>query len=301
MKNFDEKLDAYLRGDLDENSKSNFLNEVNQNPELQSKISFEKQLVEGIKEARVLEIKKNLSSIPVSYQPGFWESVGSAKVAISSGIVVGLLGISAYIFLPDDDTVLKESDLVDVTEIQELNDISNSVTDSDNIIVENNTSQNTDSKGVTEDIDDEIVPKVEFAPINDIKISVEAESNNEVETFDPSILEPEDNFISPSSSDLKNVEKDESHKTLYESTTIERIDDGEHDFHYQFYNKKLFLYGSFSKSPYEIIELNSEEGRQYFLYYDHDFYPLDRDRDEIGELKALRDSSLESRLRKLKD
>ena len=304
MKNFDEKLDAYLRGDLDESSKSDFLNEVSQNPDLQNQFDFEKEMIEGIKEARILEIKGNLSSVPVSYQPGFLESLGSFKVAITSGIIIGLIGLGGYYFLSDDENVV-ESSIVENSKAEKIEPFEDNNKEvfqenlgNSNLSVQDKIEYSEES---TDENTIEIINGSESQPLENSEYIRSEEVITEVETFDPSIIEPEDNFSSPSSLELKNAEKGETTTTLYESTTIERIEDGEHDFHYQFYNKKLFLYGSFGKSPYEIIELNSENGRQYFLYYDNNFYPLDRDRDQIGELKALNDSRLETKLKKLKD
>ena len=58
-----------------------------------------------------------------------------------------------------------------------------------------------------------------------------------------------------------------------------------YNFHYQFEENQLQLYGEFSKEIYQIIELKGKSKDQYFLYFSKNFYQLNNTK---GKIIALR-------------
>jgi hypothetical protein len=60
-------------------------------------------------------------------------------------------------------------------------------------------------------------------------------------------------------------------------------------FHYQYYNNKLFLYGDFDSTPYEIFELNSRKDKQLYLFYNNEFYGLKQSQTRITPLQMIKD------------
>ena len=81
---------------------------------------------------------------------------------------------------------------------------------------------------------------------------------------------------------------------------VETVFDRKRDFHYKFYNKKLYLYGDFEKNPYEIIEYNSNSNKLYYLYYEGKFYELMNDQMKITPLAELQDDELINELELLR-
>ena len=71
-----------------------------------------------------------------------------------------------------------------------------------------------------------------------------------------------------------------------------------YDFHYQFAQDKLVLYGPFEKNLYEIMEFISEDKRTVFLYYQDRFYFLKDDTEKLKPLGAIQDPAL---IKKLKE
>ena len=55
-------------------------------------------------------------------------------------------------------------------------------------------------------------------------------------------------------------------------------------FHYQYYQGKLYLYGDFRENPYEILELNSANGKRLFIYYNNVYYNILDDQQQITPL-----------------
>ncbi|HTF18863.1 MAG TPA: hypothetical protein VK658_12365, partial [Chryseolinea sp.] len=73
---------------------------------------------------------------------------------------------------------------------------------------------------------------------------------------------------------------------------------GKYNFHYQFKDNKLFLYGVFEKNLYELMEFFSNNKRTLFLYYKNNYYLLNEDDNKIKRLAPISDPAM---VRKLKD
>ncbi len=82
------------------------------------------------------------------------------------------------------------------------------------------------------------------------------------------------------------------------SIAVETEVDKRYNFHYQFRDSKLFLYGSFEKNFYEIMEFFSNNKRTMFLYYKDNYYLLSDVDQKVKPLKPINDAAL---LKKLRD
>ena len=90
---------------------------------------------------------------------------------------------------------------------------------------------------------------------------------------------------------------DEIKETMAGKLAVETEKNRRYRFHYKFYNEKLYLLGDFKDSPYEILELNSNGGRRYFLFYQGDYYRLSPDKLKPTPLEKLVDETLVEELR----
>jgi len=92
----------------------------------------------------------------------------------------------------------------------------------------------------------------------------------------------------------------ESHKSVVSVSHIAVETDTankNYNFHYQFASGKLFLYGPFDKSVYEILEINSDN-HSVFLFHRDNYYLLDEKQLKITHLEPIKDTAL---IRKLKE
>jgi hypothetical protein len=80
---------------------------------------------------------------------------------------------------------------------------------------------------------------------------------------------------------------------------IENVPDDRFPFHYQFYERKLFLHGDFKGIPYKIIALNRDKDKTFFLEYEGNYYSLRPDQQEIVPLERIQDSTVIRALNKL--
>ena len=67
-------------------------------------------------------------------------------------------------------------------------------------------------------------------------------------------------------------------------------------FHYQYFSGKLYLYGDFRDYPYEILELNSANGKRLFIYYNNTYYRIMDNQQEITPLGQLVDQDIIKKL-----
>src|SRR4051812_13927913 len=96
-----ELLDDYLANRLSAADKASFEKQIEADPELKQEFNTQKKLVEGIKQARLAELKSMLSNVPVGPLPT------SQTLLIKLGvvaIVAGLIGTGMYYFLLKDTT-----------------------------------------------------------------------------------------------------------------------------------------------------------------------------------------------------
>ncbi len=77
---------------------------------------------------------------------------------------------------------------------------------------------------------------------------------------------------------------------------IENVTTNRYKFHYRMENNKLFLYGKFEASPYEIIEINSFQSKKLFFYYNGNYYRLRQDAIDISPLIQIDDQAVVAEL-----
>ena len=79
---------------------------------------------------------------------------------------------------------------------------------------------------------------------------------------------------------------------LNSKTDVEVKLDKKYDFHYQVRNGGLVLYGNFNESPFEVIELKTNQGINSYLYFKNQFYSLTDKSENINPLVVLTNKEL---------
>lgn len=283
-------VNSYFDNELSEVEQLNFENKLLQDPELKEEFNFQKDLIDGIKEDRRLELKSRLSEIPVNmplYQTIAFKSITAAS--ISAGI-----GIGAYFMLAEKDDI----------QISDIEINKNHIS-----IVEEN---------AIPEIPKAIIPVIKGKPIEEKTIEESYQEkpkteilakNNEIvigqRIIQPNVVQP-DVLDSFTDEDIYTVDEGidgqiELFGNVNENTDspveVATLKDKRNKFHYQFFENKLYLLGSFKDTPYEIIELNSSKGRSYFLYYNYDFYKLNSEQAKPTPLIKIENDSLVNELK----
>jgi len=281
MANF-EHIDDYLSNRLPEQDRKAFEQQLEGDPTLKEEVEFQRKVVEGVRNARMAELKMMLNNVPVS-GGSTWGGAKIAAAILSAGIISSLI----YLNTGDDATPA-------TTAKEPVTEISNTP-ESDN----NNNAKEEDVATDESHIKEQPAETSETTAAN----SPEKKAKEETKVASP-VRKPDINVLDPSSelsADDKKTDTEVSRNGRSEISpskmeVITGIDDKKHNFHYQFAQGKLMLYGPFDKSLYEILEIHGD-GHAVFLYYKENYYLLDESESKITQLQAIRDGELLKKLR----
>ena len=283
----EQLVDRYLDNEMSQIERLEFENQLIQNPGLQEEYSFQKELIEGIKESRRLELKARLDGIPINtpfYQSLLFKSIAAAT--ITAGIGIGLYYLadrSDDISTTKVDITQNEVMLNDVVEVPEMPEAIVPMIKPED---ETATIKVKDSRSAKQSVQEKVISE-EPKTIEPVVIEPDV-----VEIFDETDFESEEINVENQISLLENVKEDV--ESAVEVTTIK---DKKNKFHYKFFENKLYLLGSFNEMPYEILELNTKSGKSYFLYYNNSFYKLQTDQLKPAPLVKIENDSLVNELK----
>ena len=289
-------------GQLSGVEKESFEHQLAHDPELKSSFQFQKEIVESLRESRRMELKSMLNQVPV----GPSGSTGSGLLGkIAAGIaIISVIGIGGYYVLnkgsqevvsPEVATeAMGEQPTAEEIPLNESPSQEESITS----LEEEQTAQEEPASGQASDVQETEV-------LGDNNQEAFAQS----QPVTPAVEQP--NFEKPKAMDQFGIEEDgtediavpESYSTDKKASltksNIEVLTDNtrkKYSFHYQFSGEKLYLYGSFDKDLYEILEFNSDNKRTVFLYYRNKYYPIFSDTKKITPLEELDQKSLIEKL-----
>ncbi len=272
-----ELINAYFDGELSEVERQNLFSEIDKNPELKAEFNFQNEIVEGLKRARVAELKARLDNVPVS---GGTISTGSTflKVAVVTG--VALIGALSYFYInkPEQEPISVEPKTLkeDVEELLEIEESTQDVVMAEQIEV------NEPINEAKEATKNKVVKEKETIPSSPIINKPSAIQPIELDDTDDN-----DEIILPSTGLTKN------NVTAISTIDIETDNSKKkYAFHYQLKEGKLFLFGDFDHGLYELLEFNANEGKILYLFYKGQYFNLDKNQVEITPLTVITDSTL---------
>lgn len=269
-------VDDYLANRLSGQEKAAFEQQLQGNPELQQEVKFQQELIQGIRQARVAELKAILNNVPVPPV-----NVGPASVAvkvISSLAVVGVVSTALYFYFDQEQTE-------QATPAEEQTEQSvPTKTPEVPVTSEEGVTSSESGKPVGSPGEEKPVQK-ETAPVVQPKLEVynpeaEAEANQLQAQKEQAQLEIISRAFVTSSIEVKT-----------EKSTRK------YGFHYMFKDNKLVLFGSFEDNLYEILEFIAGNQRAVVLYYNNLYYLLDLDKTAPTQLVPIKDKALLTKLK----
>lgn len=284
-------VERYLDGGMSQNEVLNFEEMLHQDPLLGSELAHQQQTINGLKDYRIAELKTRLNNIDVT--PGLIQTVASnSMVQMASGVLVtGSLLVGGYLWMAsaEKEAIVDfnlQSRSIDVPEREFMFDPELRI-------------PTIEIKGIPAK-----VPSP--GPFGEIELAIAGESDaSEDLAFIPNIvvpnlsesLESEDNDLNV---DAPNANIPFSNKEQ-KNIDIENVKDGRYDFHYKFYNNKLFLYGDFRGIPYEIFEINGKTGKRLFLLHEEVYYRIFDSVTQVSQLQRVVNADLIEELTILKE
>jgi hypothetical protein len=286
----EQLVGRYFDNEMSEIQRLEFENQLLQDSGLREEYNLQKDLIEGIKEVRRLELKARLDHIPINTP--LFQTIGFKSVVVAS--VTAGIGLGIYYFLDQkNDGPISQ---VDITENQLILEDLNKVPD----IPEAITPIVDDGKKSKQKIQ-ETAPAKEDSKSEPLTLN----SEEEPKIIEPNVIEPdvvedfaEEDFASEEIAVENQINSIEKVKENVESTVeVATVPDKKNKFHYKFFENKLYLLGNFSEMPYEIIEINSKSGKSYFLFYNESFYKLKTDQLKPAPLEKIENDSLVNELK----
>ena len=277
MSNF-ELIDDYLSNRLNEQDRTAFEHQLHGDPSLKEDVEFQRQVVEGVRQARAIELKHLLNNVPVSGIS--W--IGGKTAA--SVIAAGLVAVSLYIYFKEDIQPITPKEAIQ----QEI-----SKPTADNVVEPvittvpgPNSNENASASA----------ERLKEKP----EVMKENKASTPVTKPDIQVVDPSSELTEARPESTANVAHDRSDISASKMEVMTGLSDKKHNFHYQFSQGRLMLYGPFDKSLYEILEIHGES-HAVFLFYKENYYLLDQRQEEIAELKYIRDTGLIKKLKEYRD
>jgi len=282
--NYFRLIEAYFEGDITLDEKAMLEAKINSDPLVKAEFDLQKNIVNGISNARNLELKSRLAAIDVPTQIGMLAGSGAKWLA---GTVVGvtIFGSVLYWSLISLEENIKP---IDITAKQEMVFNNESFPNSPELAELDEEKAIQKNRKATQPT----IPKKEP---QQTKIKEERDPTARVQPQTLMSYEDDEPFNNQSNEEgLERISSREVVHNRADKTEIEFLGtlEGKDTYHYRYYNSKLYLYGDFKEMPYQIIELNDKGKKQLFLSHNDEVYIIKDNTTEVTELKQLNDDLL---------
>ena len=282
--NYTSAVIKYLEGGMTGSEKVIFEEELASDPLLKAEFNHQSEIIGGLKNFRKAQLKARMDNITVG--PGILGVLSqSANMKTLTYVVSSMLvGTGAYLHFSQDEAARMEFDAVNPHLEYML---------SEQNVMESHKELDfryLGSKQILEWVD----PKVTQPEI--MESIMQAEPANEVSFAVPEVVEDISGDIDTPSPEA--IGAASAIKTNYvEAVKIDKVDienvvSSRYRFHYRLDNNKLYLYGKFEASPYEILEINSYQSKRLFFFYNGHYFRLDKGIKSIAPLVQIDDKKV---------
>lgn len=283
-------LDEYAGNRLNPEDRAAFEKQLESDAELKNELSLQREIIEGVRTARKAELKKMLNDVPLSSIPS--EGMSTALKIGLWVVAAGLVTSSVYFYFNREDNTIAQPPVA--------NEIKEESTENDVVTEPAVTAESNQDEQAAQEQPVQPQPKASEKQADNTP-TPKASSPERVE--EQQAVEPSTRDVFDPSQDAENAEQvtaDENGPKISTKSSIAVVTevDKRYNFHYQFRDNKLFLYGSFEKNFYEIMEFFSNNKRTMFLYYKDNYYLLNDADEKVKPLAPINDAAL---LKKLRD
>ena len=284
-----ELLDQYVGNRLTAQDRAAFEKKLASDTTLQNEFNLQQRVVDKIREARIKELKTMFNNVPASALEPTGTSLAT-QITLGVAIVVAI-GAGIYFFLSNEDKVADQPIAKQEEVTSHLPEIVEPQQEETSKQESTTPGEQKSSQAVTPPAENKEQNSTPEAS-NEAKPQEEPKGPAPLDVFDPS-EETESPAATPET-------KASESSPLSKSSIVVETDNSnkKYNFHYQFKNGKLYLFGAFEKNLYEIMEFFSGNKRTVFLYYKDSYYLLNEENETIKPLAPINDPSL---LKKLKD
>lgn len=282
-----ELLDDYISNRLSAEDKAAFEQQLDADPGLKSEYQLQTRIAESIRQARALELKAMLKSVPTSALHG-----GEASSALKATLWVAaaaIVGTGLYFYLKPEAPA--------VTPVPQEQEISHDTT------APSASSEEPKDEQQAPVVTDQEQPKTAKQKPADTPESSTASENAgaEEKTVERPAIQVFDPSAEATDSATPKTDANESTTKVVRGTIPVQTDNSnrKYNFHYQIKDGMVYLYGPFKKDLYEIMEFFSDNNkRTIFLFHQNNYYLLNEENTKVKPLTTINDPLL---LKKLKE
>ena len=286
---YSEQIEAYLRNELSVEDKVIFEEMIRRDPLLKNELELQHDIVDVIRHYRKNQLKARLNQVPMDVATtGRSYGYKAAGVALAGLLLVGSLGWLAY----DRFAPAHQPEPVTPNKSQQT-DMPDSIfgNPSENKTVPA-TPEVKDQRTPSKDLAPKIQPAVKNTNVPKPEVTVPEDGQNTENTLTKT---QEDSRVPSGDITLSPVGKNP--KSVQVSIISQ---DPKHQFHYNFSEGKLVLYGRFEQL-YEILDFNSKAGKQVYLYYQQNFYRLNENQVSTAPLQKVNNPQLIQTLKEARE
>ncbi|MFY0654243.1 MAG: hypothetical protein JXQ96_19555 [Cyclobacteriaceae bacterium] len=280
-------VNKYLDGQMSGSEQYIFEEQLIKDPMLKTEFDHQNEIVHGLKEYRKSQLKARLDNVSVG--PGILGMLTqSSTMKTMSYVVTSLIvGTATYLYLSEEEIERVNFAGVD-SKLEFLN------MEYQEIALQNELNYRYSekrTKGTWVEGTDPIATPVENNSSN-VNFSVPEVS----EDLSGDIIPQPDQILEKVISNNKAL----ADPTKIDKVDIENVVTNRYRFHYRLDNNKLYLYGKFEASPYEILEINSYQSKKLFFYYNGNYFRLRQGVNEISPLIKIEDPTVINELNIIK-
>jgi hypothetical protein len=269
-------IEAYLKGELSGADKAAFEAQLEQDPLFKSEIDLQGDIISSLKTYRKNQLKARLNNIDVSSATLI--SASAAKI-VASLVIAAFIGYLGYYFYPSDTLEDKEDTRIVQQEVFEEDQNVNSAA-----------AEQKEEEKATEST--QIIETEVAQPKAITKNTVTKKKEAKEHVVSPNVIDSFDESTGIDKEDKDAIVEVAPSMTSDRITNIEiaHEESKAKELKYKYLNKKLYLFGDFSASPYELLELNSYQGKKLFLFHGDKYYELSEKQKAVAPLVPIADS-----------
>jgi len=279
-----ENIEAFVENNLSAVDRANFENAMAKDPLLKNEIELQNNIIDTLKQQRKAELKSRLNNIEVNLSPSY----SVAKIA-ASVIASGIIAYGIYTFVNNDPTVATNTQTKEIKpQIAEKTSVDPSKP-TVSAPIENSEPIQNKINSPSKEQSNKITHKVIETPTEVVSPLDHSPDMTEIENDQ---FQKEEKITLPDGRIAQTAETKNGIDISVNSSTKDQ-------FHYQFYNNKLFLFGDFNANTYEILELNTYKGKQVYFYFNKSYYLLKANQSKTTPLQKITDKKVIAELDKI--
>lgn len=282
--NYSEQIEAYLSGEMQGADRLVFEGRVESDPLLKAEFEHQQHIVESLKAQRVAELKTRLNNISVETGVVGTLLQSSVLKPVAYALTGVAVSVGAYLYFSPESRAEFYLQHLDAKSDYILEVATTNSTPELNYRYEHkavNIGLPAEEEKLEQTVEEEL----------DV-VSDKNSIDFKVPMMDAGMQQ--DEFIGGPVVELESPERIEEVPTVsrMDKINIQTINSRRFNFHYRMEDNRLFLYGKFNESPYEIIEINSPGAKKLFFYYDGDFYNLNKEAADVTPLSKIENRKL---------